>query len=106
MSGSGGSTYDATPPQQGCHRLNFKTVLNSPNPPVVSALSSGDQLDVVLDTTGGKKKALALWKGQTAGSITSDLLPQLLRCLEAGHVFKAEVITANAGRVEVHVGPA
>jgi hypothetical protein len=103
MSGSGGSAYDSSPPQQPCERLNFKTVLSSPDPAVIAGLAPKDKLDIVLDTSGGRKKVLALRDAKIAGSITSDMLPQLIQCLEKGFPFIAEVLSAKAGRVEVHV---
>jgi hypothetical protein len=105
MSGSGGSAYDSSPPQQPCERLNFKTVLSSPDPGVIAGLAPKERLDIVLDTSGGRKKVLALRAGQIAGSITSDMLPQLIQCLEKGFNFIAEVISASGARVEVHVLP-
>lgn len=106
MSGSGGSTYDPEPPRQPCDRLNFKTVLNSPNPAVVGGLTPGaDTLTIQIDGSGGKKRVLAAHKGSIAGSITSDMLPQLINCLEQGFPFHADVLSAKGGRVEIHVLP-
>lgn len=101
MSGSGGTTYDPTPPQRPCDRLNFRTVLNSPDPAVVSALKVGDKLQVELDLTGGRRKVVAKYNGRVAGSITSDSLPQLISCLEGGHHFYADVQGVAGGRVDV-----
>jgi hypothetical protein len=43
--------------------------------------------------------------GVVAGWII-DRLPQLLRCLQAGHAFEAEVTSIRGGAVSVHVRPA
>lgn len=105
MSGSGGSAYDPTPPQKPCDRLNFKTVLNSPDPAVIGRLHGDEKLQIELETVGGRRRAVAKHDGHIAGSITSDMLPQLIRCLEQGNPFHADVLTVSGGRVEVDVHP-
>jgi len=105
MSGSGG---DGGPPvddrTSNCSTLIFETVLNSPNPSVLSRLKPKDVLHVAVQQSGGP--VLALDKsGKIAGSITSTHLATLLRCLDEGYEYVAIVRTVKSGICNVQVRP-
>lgn len=103
MSGSGGTIYDPEPPPLRCERLTFKTVLNSPNPGVIHGLAAGDELDLTVSKRNGFDVVEAVYQGDVAGSITSDLVPKLVDCASEGFVYVADVLSINGGRVEVEV---
>lgn len=108
MSGTGGTVYDATPPIVSCERLNFKTILNSPNPAVISkikrALSlSQVLLDIQIQKRGELRIAAAIFEGEIAGAITSDSLLRLMECIETNYSYVADVRDVTGARVEVQV---
>lgn len=78
--------------------------INSPNPKVVPALSVGDVLDVVL-TGSPPHQVLAVRTsaGANAGSLTHRGHLALVRCIQAGHQYRAEVIQRTGGAVVVRV---
>ena len=94
-SGGPGITVDEVLP---CDRLQFEAHLQSPDFQVVSQLNAGDQLDVVVE---GQAVAALSAHGR-AGWIV-ERLPNLLRCIQAGHIFRAEVLSTNGGAVNVKV---
>ncbi len=82
--------------------IDKKTILNSPNPAVLRTLRVGDFLDVVIATQ--PRKILQAKKGvDTAGSITFPQMGQVIRCLEDGETFKAEVVSVSGGQCHVRV---
>lgn len=78
--------------------------LNSPNPAVVPLLSVGDALDVVL-TGIAPRQVLEVHtpNGGVAGSLTHVGHLALVRCIDAGNSYKAEVIQRTGGSVVVRV---
>ena len=105
MSGSGGSGGGSYEPQPDCKDIVEKTVLNSPNAAVLAQLKPQDQLTLEVKPKGGKT-VVAVWKKQTAGSITFAQIAALKNCIEAGHKFIAVVLQIKSGRCEVLVKPA
>lgn len=104
MSGSGGGGPDFTPsPQVDCEDLAFDAAIASPQPNVVSALTVGDVLTVDLDTSGGRNTVLLRTsQGDEAGALISRLT-DLLRCLQQGESYEAEVTRIDGGDITVHV---
>ena len=109
MSGSGtevggtGLRDSGTP----CERLEFETTLASPDPDVVGQLSQGSVLDIELRRAEGTAETLlviARFRGQDVGSIVEGT-PELIRCLQQGHSFQAEVLAIDDGIVRVRVKP-
>lgn len=78
--------------------------LNSPNPAVVPLLSVGDVLDVVL-TGVAPRQVLEVHTpaGGVAGSLTHVGHLALIRCIEGGNTYLAEVIQRTGGSVIVRV---
>ncbi len=80
--------------------------LNWPAPSVLAEIHKGDILKLVVTKTGGKKIVTARWKDHLAGAITSERLPNIIKCMERGKPFVAEVLRARGGECEVLVRPA
>ena len=112
MSGSGGrgSTRDTWRPGVGdegvgddeCD-IQEPTILSSPDPDVVDSLGVGDVLTIKLQTQGPVRLLAQTIDGDTAGTITSVTMPEIIRCIRAGNEYEAEVRSVDGGRVEVMV---
>lgn len=108
MSGGGGGSGGGGiggPPDDGapCDRLRFNAPLVTPNPAVVAGLTVGHVLDLIIQN---QSVAALTRPGAQAAGYVIERLPQLLRCLQAGHAFEAEVLVANGGDVRVQIRPA
>ncbi|MFZ2999798.1 MAG: hypothetical protein WA071_05695 [Undibacterium umbellatum] len=108
MSGTGGTVYDATPPGSTCERLNFRTILNSPVPNVVSdvaklAAMQTVILEIKIESRSNFKVAIACFEDRRVGAITSDALIRLIECTIQGYAYVAEVKSVSGARVEVQV---
>lgn len=109
MSGTGGTSYDPTPPTSPCERLTFRTVLNSPVPETIERISHAIGragpvlLDIQIERRGTLRMAVAFFEGQRAGAITSDALARLLECIERDFEYVARVENISGARVEVQV---
>jgi hypothetical protein len=107
MSGGGGSgSAPPVGPRPGidCSQLAFNTPLASPDMAVVQALSVGDVLLLdVRQGAGGRNMIAALTgAGQLAGAI-SDRTADLLRCIQEGVAFEAEITGMNGGWIDLAV---
>ncbi len=78
--------------------------INSPNPAVVPLLTVGDVLDVVL-TGIAPRQVLQVQtpSGGVAGSLTHVGHLALIRCIDAGNAYRAEVIQRTGGSIVVRV---
>ncbi len=107
MSGGGGSG-DGPPvgprPDVDCSQLAFETTLASPDIAVVQTLSVGDVLRLDLrQGAGGRNMIAALTDGgQVAGAI-SERTADLLRCMQDGTSFEAEITRINGGWIDLAV---
>ncbi len=107
MSGGGG-TGEAPPVgprlEVACSDLEFATTLASPDLAVVQTLRVGDIL--ILDLrqgAGGRNMIAALAAGgQVAGAIT-ERTADLLRCIQEGIAFEAEITRMNGGWIDIAV---
>ncbi len=79
------------------------TNLNSPVPAVVGSLKAGEVLAVKLEPGPPVRVIVQTSAGLTAGSITSAKLPQIIKCLEAGVDYKADVVSVKGAAVRVRV---
>jgi hypothetical protein len=103
--GGGGGPIGPTPPgPMDCDSLVFKTVLNSPKAAVIAKLKPKDWLDLDLQDEEGPVVAITE-AAEIAGSITAPHLTDLIRCMNAGHEYVAQVLSVNGGRCEVQVRP-
>lgn len=100
--GSGGAIGGTI--SNGCN-FTENTVLSSPNAAVVAKLAVGTVLDVVL-VSGQVKKLLARTSSvETAGSITSARMLDLIECIEKGIEYGAKIKSIVGGRVEIEISP-
>lgn len=99
--GGGFEASSSTP----CDELVFQTSIASPQP-VATELSVGDILQVTLDP-GPPKSVVQLVddSGRVVGSIITHI-PDLLRCIQDGHGYEAEVQSVEGGDFQVKVRPA
>ncbi len=90
---------DRTP----CSELEFETHLSSPQADAIEGVHPGELLPVAIDTRDGVRKVAVYREGDIAGTITADRLPALLRCLQQGQAFVAEVIRVDGGAIRIRV---
>lgn len=81
-----------------CALVNIQTVLNSPDPAVLSELTPGTELMIELR---GQSLVAVDRKGRIAGSVTPPELPKLIACLEDGYSYVAIVEKVAGGRCVV-----
>ncbi|MES0197018.1 hypothetical protein [Mesorhizobium sp. M0011] len=79
------------------------TNLASPNMSVVGTLVIGSVLTVVLQEA--PLRVVAMSGGNTAGSITSARLADIIQCLRAGQQYEARVTQISGGAVTVEIYP-
>lgn len=105
MSGpSGGGGGDGPGPEIqeiDCTRISERTVLNSPDPEVVSSLTKGDVLDVKVQN--GMSLVAVTEDGEIAGALTPPLLPRIVECIEEGFEYVAIVLNVSGGECRVHI---
>lgn len=115
--GSGRDDYSAPPPirqtgsggggegggQDPCDIVQTAPI-NSPVPAVVSTLSVGDILNVELTGTSARPiLEVRTLMGQTAGSLTHTGFLSIVRCIQFGNRYQAEVVQRTGGAVVVRV---
>lgn len=93
--------------ESDCASLFDRTILNSPDPNVLSQLGKGDVLPLILREDGGRKILLAVTQeGAPAGSVTSALLSRLVNCIEIEGVgYVAIVENIDGGKCTVQIRP-
>lgn len=103
MSGSKGGPRPQDP-GTSCDELTFEADLASPKEEAVSQLAEGDILDVLLERVGEAPIVNVRVNGDLVGSLVSHL-PELIRCLQEGNDFVAEIKEIDDGKVSVEVRP-
>jgi hypothetical protein len=81
--------------------LRFETVLASPDPAEVAALSIGDVLNVLVQDSPPAVTACAP-DGRIVGGITQEAL-RLRTCIQQGHAYDAKILSISGGAVQVQV---
>lgn len=99
---SGGGGEGGTGGGDPCSLIE-DTNLNSPVPTVVATLKPGEVLAVRLVPGPPVRVVVQTAAGLTAGSITGAKLPQIIKCLEAGVDYKADVVSVKGAAVRVRV---
>jgi hypothetical protein len=108
MSGGGGSgDIGPSGPSDDldCSRLAFETQLASPDPNVVGDLREGDVLELDLQVRDGGRHVIAALRPadqRFVGAIT-ERTTDLVRCMQQGVRYVAEVIHIDGGWVDVRV---
>jgi hypothetical protein len=104
--GGGGNGGGGEAPPLDCLALIVTTTLNSPVPSVLATLRVDDVLEIVLKQQGANRIVVAQTAGSdVAGSITSDILPNLIRCITQGIRYNARVLEIDGGRCRVQIRP-
>lgn len=88
-----------------CESLAFETFLSSPKPIVVSRLSVGDILDIVVQTTQGIETVAVLHNGQVAGGLVQNS-DRIKACISQGFDYQADVRGIRGAQVTIFVHPA
>ena len=106
--GGGGGGPPAGPPPGGptpCDRLVFQTRLTNPPPPAFATISVAQRLLVDLENMGGVHVITARdTTGNLIGAITSQV-PDLIRCIQQGFRFEAEITGIARPAIDVTVRP-
>lgn len=103
MSGSGSGPGEP-PGEVDCSKLRFATELASPQPRVVATIRVGMTLPVEIDTSrGGPRIIVRTRTGAVVGALISGRMMELLRCLQSGETFVADVTRVDGGDVGVLV---
>lgn len=88
-----------------CANIFEETVLNSPNPSVISKLKPEDMLELNVQRTGKSLVLVALRGADIAGTITSTLLAKIIDCIDNGFEYIAIVKTIRGGACTVQIRP-
>jgi hypothetical protein len=84
--------------------LRFETILFGPVPGVADQLSVDDTLSVILTGSPATQVGVFTSTGAQAGSIGgARQLPILIRCLQDGVSYEAEVISVNGSSIGIRV---
>ena len=104
MSGGGSGSSSYIPQREEgkktkCNSLSFLTNLSSPVPAIINNLRTGAVLQIELDPRSGVIGAY--YHGRIAGTLTSDRIAELLRCMNDGYSYIATVQSINGGDCRV-----
>ena len=109
--GAGGPTGGSWAPpdsQIDCANLRFETPLSSPNPTVVAQIAVGEVADVELVNPQPDVTVVGVLRRNppqdVIGTITTRLR-ELLRCIQGGTDYQAEILEISGGVVRVKVEP-
>lgn len=108
MSGGGGSVTDGWTEGQDvdCHDLVFEAVITSLQTDAVTSLPVDEILKVALESPEDIRMiALRRDPGGLVGTLTTGRIGDLLRCLQQGVEFVAEVLSIDESVVRVRVRP-
>ncbi|MBN9139252.1 MAG: hypothetical protein J0H23_00335 [Micrococcales bacterium] len=97
---SGGGMFTGGPESDDCSALRLSDSVASPDPSYTFVV--GVFLDVVVNA-GPPVTVSLLGGGMRVGSLHP--LPALVRCLNQGVLFRAEVLSAIGGDIRVRVEP-
>lgn len=105
MSGGGGSGGSYSPPDTGvrCASLKFDAPLQSVDPDAVQRLIERDELTVRLGTADGASVVEVVTAGGDYVGALIDRIADLLRCIQDGYEYVANVVSIDRGDVRVRV---
>ncbi|RQR53174.1 hypothetical protein DIE18_30685 [Burkholderia sp. Bp9125] len=83
--------------------INEIAALNSPNPAVLPTLRVGTVLDVQLEFGPPPRLLAKDSSNNTAGTITSRSMLQIMECIQDGSIYVAEVLSISGGACQVRV---
>lgn len=91
-------------PGGSCESLVIDTMLASPRQTVVTEISIGDVLDVILaETSTGERVVQVRFREQLAGGLASPAIGRLRECIEGGTQYQARVTGKRDALVRVRV---
>lgn len=102
MAGSNSRGWKPTAPSNSCERVAFRAIINSPQPNIVPRLTTGDILDVKLQTTP-TITVIAELAGTVVGALTGTRVNDLVNCIQNGYQYEATVIDIVGGKCTVDV---
>ena len=101
--GGGGSGGPAIDTRIRCDQLRFETELQSVKPAAARTVRPGDILSLKVKGPQGPIVATNR-QGQEVGSIVMHIA-ELLRCIEAGFSYSAQVSAVQIPLIRVRIGP-
>ena len=103
-SGSGRGEIERRHIKRNACNLSFETNLYGPVPDAVSALRTGDRLDIKLTADQLSVGAFQKAQSEPVGTIVGPRqLPDLIACLQKGHMYVATVKQVAGSTVTIHV---
>lgn len=112
MGGSGGnSSFGSLGPRDrheiACESLRFRTAVIGPDLSILSLLSVGDTLNVVLNQMPKDQPSINLVtsKGQVLGSLLPSELGRLIQCINGGTNYEAKIQEIRSPKCVVEVYP-
>lgn len=110
MGGSGGnSSFGSFGPRDrqeiACESLRFRTSVIGPDLSILSALTVGDVLSVVLNQQHQSSINLVTSQGQILGSILPSELGRLIQCINGGTNYEAKIQDIRSPKCVVDVYP-
>ena len=100
-SGGGGSIFGSVRENASCSEFTFRTQLHSPNPSIVSLITVGTELELVLESQVGPCNAM--FHSSIAGTILYYELLTLIDCMNKGFKYIAIVKSITGGNCSVIV---
>jgi hypothetical protein len=101
MGGFSLNPFFNTQSPKNCEAIVIKTQLFSPNAEIVSKLTNGDILDILLLKSSGP--CVAFHEDGIAGTIVSKNLYQLIKCINTGKRFIAIVREVSSGNCAITI---
>ena len=80
-----------------CQTVYRGARLNAPRKSVLSKLAEGDKLELDVRPEGTSYSLYALSSGKEAGVVTHKAIAQIIRCIQEGHTYVAEITTLDGG---------
>lgn len=103
--GFGGGGFTGSDGYIDCGEIIEKTILNSPNPFVLSLLQPLDILEIFLEENNGSTRVLVKKNELIAGSVTFAKLAELILCIQSGTNYVAIIDQISGGRCVVQIRP-
>ncbi len=101
-SGSGGIGSGGSAGGDACD-INERAPINSPQPAIISGLSVGSRLSVLLSGSAPRQTVELHSPNGLAGSLTHKGALNIANCITAGNAYEAEIVQINGGQVTVQI---
>lgn len=87
-----------------CSQLSFNTYISSPKPAAIPQITQGTILQIDIFRQGSTETVAVFLAGTPVGGIV-DHAAKLLRCLNNGFSFIANVTSKNGAQIAIRVEP-